>query len=79
MKHCINCQFEGKQVGQLPNGQLQTMIFCKNEECSDPVTGDPLPAQVARSNPAFCSITAKYFKQKEQDPPKAVVSLIQTE
>lgn len=75
MKHCKDCDFSHKEPVQMGPQGLQMTYICKHEECSDPVTGDPLPAQIVRGNPAFCGLNGKYFKLKEQKPDTPVIKL----
>lgn len=77
MKHCKDCDFYKPLAVQVSPQHAQMMPHCTHEEASDPVTGEPLPCQVARTNPNFCGITGKYFKLKEVKS-EEVVKLIQT-
>lgn len=50
------------------NGQHGMAFVCKHEECSDPVTSEPLPCNLSRQSLNFCGINAKYYKEKEETP-----------
>lgn len=76
MKHCIECKFHKKEVVQM-GPQMGTIVVCTHEECSDPVTAEPLQAQVARQNIVFCGLEAKRYVAKSTEPPAPIVSLIQ--
>lgn len=78
MRICIDCEFatsRAVQVGPNPN-QIGMAIVCLNSECRDPVSGDPLPAVVARQQEVFCSFKAKYFQAKEVKPEAPVIQLV---
>ena len=65
MKLCIDCQFVDKAVVQ--NGtHMGTMLICKNEECRNPISGEPMSCDAVRPNDAFCGIKAKHFKLQEK-------------
>lgn len=45
------------------------MLFvCQHEECVDPVVGEPVPCNVARRDPAFCGVGARYYKKADETP-----------
>lgn len=65
MRICLDCAFSKKDVVQIAPGQGGMAIFCTHEECRDPVSGDSLPANIARQNVIFCGMPAKFYKKKE--------------
>lgn len=74
MKFCKDCEFAKKEVVQLPGG-MQTMLFCENMECRDPVEGKMIPCEIARRELVFCSIKAVHFKQREEKGPATVLEI----
>lgn len=73
MKTCVSCDFKSEAPFQLPDGRYQMMFICKHNECIDPVSGDAIPCPVARRDPVFCGISARYWKEKEKEAPKGNV------
>jgi hypothetical protein len=65
MKHCVECHFFKKAVIDMGNGPGMAYV-CSHEECSDPVSGDPLPCNLARQSPSFCGVNARYYKEAEK-------------
>ena len=69
MKICVKCQFITKKGVQVGPQQMSMGYFCTHTNCCEPVTGDPLPANVARSAD-FCGLKGIYFKEKEAEVKK---------
>lgn len=67
MKTCISCAHFKRSVIEVAPGQHGMAFVCSHEECIDPVTGDPIPCNLARQQIVFCGITAKYWKEKEKE------------
>lgn len=74
MKFCKDCEFSHKESIQTPSG-WQTLLFCENMECRDPVEGKMIPCEIARRELVFCSIKAIHFKQKEEKAPAPILEL----
>lgn len=67
-KFCINCEFMDKRPAEVGRGQMAMVPMCSNISCAEPVEGNPLPCQVARSNEAFCGMAGKHFAKKKEVP-----------
>lgn len=80
MKHCVNCEYHTLVTQEVPapGGRMgmARIHACKHEECSNPVTGEPIGCDVARQDARFCDWEAKFFKLKEVKP-EAQKSLIE--
>ena len=78
MKPCVTCEFSNRQVMTAPNGQPMVAFACLQPDLGDPITGEPLPCQICRSNAEFCGIKGKMWKQKQAKPieDKKVIQLI---
>jgi len=76
MKICIECQFCQGVTQIAPNGQEQQFLACTSPDCRDPVNGDPVPCNFARRESTFCSITGKYWKEKQIIQVAPVLELI---
>ena len=74
MKICINCQYHVKKGVQISPQQMGVGIFCTHPDCCEPVTGDPLPCNMARTAD-FCTLKGLKFKaiEKKVEPDKATV------
>lgn len=74
MKFCKDCQHSKKEYVTLgPQAAHQAMLFCKQEDCLNPVDASMFPCELVRREAVFCGITAKYFKAKEETPPEEPV------
>lgn len=67
MKICADCKYSKKEFVQMTPNQMGAILVCTNMECRDPVEGGPIPCNVARSQPAFCGLPAKYHEPKPED------------
>ena len=54
-----------KKAVKVSEKQMAMGFFCSHPEASEPVTGDPMPCNVARSTNDFCGLKAKYWTQIE--------------
>lgn len=74
MKICVNCQYHVKKGVQIDPTHMGVGIFCTHPDCCEPVTGDALPCNIART-PDFCTLKGIKFKALEQPvgPVKAPV------
>lgn len=68
MKTCVSCKFKKEESFQMPDGRYQMMFICHHEECIDPVVGEPVPCNVARRDPVFCGVNARYYIKLEEKP-----------
>lgn len=66
MKHCIRCDyFEQREIQFQDQSRPTLASICRHNECSDPVSGEPLLCGIARTKPEFCGIQGKYFQKKK--------------
>ena len=74
MKICVNCQYHVKKAVQVDATHMGLGIFCIHPDCCEPVTGDPLPCNMARTAD-FCTLKGLKFKaiEKQPEPQKAPV------
>ena len=73
LKICKDCSFAKRAVIDMGPGQSGMGFTCTHQECRDPVNGEQLPCFIARREPVFCTITAKYFSPNKQEEVKANV------
>lgn len=78
MKICVNCEFKENKVMDTPHG-LQSMFVCNHPECSDPVIGEPIPCNIARTNENFCGMKAKYYQKAEEKEPAPLIQLVKSD
>lgn len=76
MKFCVECAFGHKEAVEVGPKQYATAIICRHEECRDPVSGEPIPANIARRDPVFCGFKAVHWLKKDEAN-KPVVQLIE--
>ena len=78
MKTCVTCQFKIKKPVQVSPNEMAMGFFCEHQEVCEPVTGDPLPCNIARSTDNFCGVRGKYWKLRveKEDKPAPVIQLI---
>lgn len=72
-KICADCDFAKKETMEGPRG-FQIGYFCTHQNSRDLVSGDFVPAGVARSNDVYCGPNGKYFKVREKESPVKVVA-----
>ena len=77
MKHCIKCEFHHRAAVPMQGGQMGMVDMCAHHECSNPVDGSALPCGAARQSVEFCTMKARYFKEKQPDQPKPEGKVIQ--
>lgn len=67
MKHCKSCAFV--KIIEIPSsdrhmGQIQ--YLCTHMENTDPVSGDEMPCNIARTQPDFCGLRGKHWQKKPE-------------
>ena len=72
MRICKDCRFYRTQAAQVGPNQMGMMAVCSHGECRDPVSGDPLPGGVARSNQSFCGMAARFYQERDKIPEQPV-------
>jgi hypothetical protein len=55
--------------------QWHTAILCMHQACIDPVTGEQLPANIARQQQIFCAFEGKYHEPEQEKIKAPVISL----
>lgn len=67
-KFCKDCESAKSRGEVLPDGRGVSIAVCL--KYGDPVTAEPLPCKIARTQEFFCGIEGRgYSKKKEEDPP----------
>lgn len=79
IKTCVTCKWHEIATVPLQDGQWGRFPACNNvEKVCDPVTGQKLVCESARSNEFFCGLEGKHWEEKEKEEEDKQTSLVLT-
>jgi hypothetical protein len=65
-KICADCEYAQRETFEGPRG-FQVGYICQHTNARDLVSGEQVPAGVARSQEIYCGPDGKYFKKRVED------------
>ena len=63
MKICKYCKYID---AHRYNAGMDTVWICNHPECVDPIEGERILCETARSTNKFCGFEAQYYEEKEE-------------